>query len=309
MTTTTALEQAAEEWVSSLTMLGRSARTVVLRKERLGVFIKFLLQRGCLRPADVSAKDVDDYIQDCVARELARESLRSIRTTIRGFFTWLHERGKVLRNPAGDVDIGTRNEQPLLQTPLSETDVSALLDAILMDTTPDLRNRCLLELIYGCGLRLNEALTLRCEDVQLDASIITVHGKGGLDAQVPMLPSALAVLRDYLAVRRELVKGPDSGVLFLSRSGKPMAPVSVQQWVARLGRTVLGEERRVHPHLFRHSIAVHLLRRGLDIRYIQRFLRHADLDTTKQYLRLVPEHLREDYDKAMPHLAPDRSAS
>lgn len=273
------------------------------------MFITFLLKRGCLRQADVNAKDVDDYVQDCAARNLARESLRSIRTTIRGFFTWLHERGKVLRNPAADVDIGMRNEQPLLLAPLSESDVLALLNAIPMDTTPDVRNRCLVELLYGCGLRLNEALTLRCDDVQLDASIITVHGKGGLDAQVPLLPSALAVLRDYLVVRRDLVSGPDCGILFLSRGGKPMPAVSVQQWVARLGKTVLGESRRVHPHLFRHSIAVHLLRRGLDIRYIQCFLRHADMDTTKRYLRLVPEHLREDYDNAMPHLAPDICAS
>lgn len=305
----TALEQAAQDWIAQLAVLGRSTRTVELRERRLSGVVNFLHQRGCLRPADVNATDLDAYMLERQSQGLARESLRSFRTTIRGFFDWLHERGKILRNPANDLDLGTRNEQPLLLAPLSESDVTALLDAIPMHTAPDLRNRCFVELLYGCGLRLNEALTLRLADVQLDTGVLTVHGKGGLDAQVPLLPSAVAVLRDYLAVRRELVCGPDGGTLFLSRDGKPMVAVSVQQWVKRLGKQVLGESRRVHPHLFRHSIAVHLLRRGLDIRYIQCFLRHADMDTTKQYLRLVPEHLREDYDRAMPHLAPDCSAS
>ena len=306
---TTALSQAAEDWYATLTILGRASGTVKLRRERLGAAIQHLLNHGCLRPADVSATDLDAYLQECSERGLSRDTLRSHRSTLRGFFSWLFDRRRLLRNPADDLDIGTRQEQPLREKPLSETEVRLLLEAIPTRTASDLCNRCLLELIYGCGLRLNEALTLRLDDLQLDVGVITVHAKGGMDAQLPILPSALAVLQDYLAVRRLLVNGPDCGLLFLSRDGKKIPHVTVQQWISKLGKRVLGSERRVHPHLFRHSIAVHLLRRGLDIRYLQSFLRHVDLDTTKQYLRLTTEHLRQDYDDAMPNIAPDLSGS
>jgi len=300
----TALHEASENWLASLTILGRTEGTVQLRRERLLAAIQFLHNRGCLRPADVTAHDLDNYLNQRREDGFARETLRSIRSTLRGFFGWLYDNRKILRNPAQDLLIGTRQEQPLLAAPLSESDVQALLEAIPNRTAKDMRNRCLLELLYGCGLRLNEALTLRIDDMQLDIGIMTVHGKGGTVCQLPILPSALAILQDYLAVRRLLVCGPDKGLLFLSRSGKAMHKVSVQQWISKLGKRVLGAERRVHPHLFRHSIAVHLLRRGLDIRYVQDFLRHVDLDTTKQYLRLIPEHLRKDYDEAMPNVAP-----
>ena len=121
-----------------------------------------------------------------------------------------------------------------------------------------------------------------------------------------MLANTLAAAADYLCLRRELLKGPDTGVLLLSNTGKRMATWYMQRWLAALSGQ-LGF--RVHPHLLRHSIAVHLLRRGADIRHIQQFLGHADLETTKIYLRLVPGHLREDYDKAMPVLLAGEGAS
>jgi len=298
-----ALEKAASDWIAHLKVLGRLPRSIELRERRLGAVIKFFINRGCLKPADVTATDIDAFIQDGIHRGLARETLRSFRSTIRGFFDWLFDNNKIIRNPSHDIVIGKRDDQPLLAAPLSESDVVALLEAIPTHTTRDLRNRGIVELLYGCGLRLNEALTIKLTDLNLEVGLVTIHGKGNIDAQVPLLPSVIAVLNDYLAVRRELVIGPDCGLLFLSAHGKQIPSVTFQQWVNRLGKKVMG--RRVHPHLFRRSIAVHLLRRGLDIRYVQSFLRHADLDVTKQYLRLIVEYLREDYDLAMPNLAPD----
>ena len=97
-----------------------------------------------------------------------------------------------------------------------------------------------------------------------------------------------------------VLKGPDIGWLFLSRKGNQLPQPNASQWIRAHGKKVLG--KRVHAHLFRHSIAVHLLRRGADIRHVQAFLAHADIDTTKVYLRMLPGHLKEDYDKAMPWL-------
>jgi integrase/recombinase XerD len=104
------------------------------------------------------------------------------------------------------------------------------------------------------------------------------------------------VRQDFLAVRRELVRGPDSGALLINPYGKRVRTADFQRLLKKLSKR-LGFI--VHPHLLRHSIAVHLLRRGADIRIIQQFLGHADLDTTRIYLRMVPGHLREAYDRSM----------
>jgi site-specific recombinase XerD len=155
-----------------------------------------------------------------------------------------------------------------------------------------------LELLYSCGLRGTEAVSLNVADLDLDGrSVLVRDGKGGRPRLLPMLASTMTAAADYLALRRELVRGPDTGALLLASTGKRLSTWFMQQWLAAAGRE-LGV--RIHPHLLRHSIAVHLLRRGADIRHIQQFLGHADLETTKIYLRLVPGHLREDYDRAMP---------
>src|SRR5665213_1704295 len=120
--------------------------------------------------------------------------------------------------------------------------------------------------------------------------------------RLSLLPT-LAVVEDYLTLRRTLLHGPDHGALFLSRRGDRLGGCTFWQWLRGHAKAVLGEAVKVHPHLLRHSIVVHMLRRGADIRHLQAFLGHADINTTKTYLRLIPEHLREDYDRAMPPLA------
>ena len=127
------------------------------------------------------------------------------------------------------------------------------------------------------------------------------RGKGGRARDVPMVRGLHAALTAYLRVRRSLLRGADHGALLVSRYGtrpgaRTLAKI-MQQMSGRLGG------RRVHPHLFRHSIAVHLLRGGADIRYVQAFLGHELLDTTKTYLRLVPADIRDAYLNAMPEFA------
>jgi len=168
----------------------------------------------------------------------------------------------------------------------------------------DLRNRAFLELLYGCGLRMRETLNATLDDLDRQAQTLRGTGKFGHERVMPVLPSAMAAMEDYLTVRQRFVRGPDRGVVFLSAdTGKAMHHNSVGAWLGRLGRRALGDEVRVHPHALRHAAAVHLLRGGADIRNVQEFLGHLDLDSTKTYLRLVPGHLRVDYDRAMPALA------
>ncbi len=194
-------------------------------------------------------------------------------------------------------------ELPLPEPPLSESEVAALLDGLPRATVLDLRGVCLLELYYGCGLRLSEAIRLNLTDIDLSRrTVLVLKSKHSQTRVVPLPGTARIAIQTYLALRRTLLRGPDTGALFLSERGTRISEDIVYALFERLNAQAGPEGRHLHPHLFRHSVAVHLLRGGADIRHIQAFLGHANLNTTKIYLRLVPLHLAEDYEKAMPEI-------
>ena len=233
-----------------------------------------------------------------------RSSRRSILSTARTFFGWLAERGKLLSNPARDLRVEHEDQEELPAPPLSMDEVAVLLDGLPRRNAIDLRNRALLELLYGCGLRLSEALALDLGDIELANKTLHVRkGKGAKERDLPLGRVAIHAVRDYLALRRSLLKGPDNGIFLLDRFGRRVTEGNVRSWFQNLNRASGPKAQRLHPHLFRHSIAVHLLQNGADVRYVQQFLGHEKLDTTKIYLRLVPGRLKEDYDKAFPDIA------
>jgi integrase/recombinase XerD len=284
-------QRAASDW---------SAMSVRSHRSTLGRLVAWLARRGHRRWTTVTDADVAAWMQEIHDRGSARASRDAYAYTIRGFGAWLVAQGKVLRDPTADLRVLDDDEVDLPPAALTEAQVTAVLDAIPRDGVIGLRDRLQVELLYSCGLRNAESASLDVADLDLDGRTVLVRsGKGDRPRLVPLLAATMAAADTYLALRRELLHGPDTGSLLLSNTGKRMQDRHGQRMLARLSKH-LGF--RVYPHLLRHSIAVHLLRRGADIRHIQQFLGHADLETTKIYLRLVPGHLREDYDKAMPML-------
>ena len=263
-----------------------------------------LQQQGCTRWADVSPADLDACVQQWVQRGVAASSQLRGTVILRRFGRWLHEQGVVLRNPARSLQLPQDGEPDLLVPPLPEATVAGILAGLPRLTVYDLRNACLLELLYGCGLRIAEALALDLDDLDFDRQTLLIRAsKHEQTRLVPLPGAAQAAVQDYLTLRRTLLTGPDHRALFLTQYGTRWVRASIYRLFDRLNAQQGPEGHHLHPHLFRHSIAVHLLRRGADIRYIQQFLGHASLDTTKIYLRLVPGHLKEDYDRAMPEIA------
>ncbi len=282
----------------------RLAETSIrLRQERLGPALRWFRAQGILTPAALTPADVDRFLEHLLATNRARSTIISYRTSLRVFCRWLAATGRVLTNPADDLDTVPQAEaEELPPDPLSVAEMGALLAAIPADSVAGLRNRAHTELLYGCGLRLAESLGIDLADLDLDAQAVRVDGKGGKLRTVPLLPGVVAALRDYLAVRRTLLSGPDLGALLLGQDGERLRATAYRQWLKYHARKVLGTERQIFPHLLRHSCAVHLLLGGADIRHVQELLGHADLDTTRIYLRLLPEELRADYEAAMPEL-------
>lgn len=272
--------------------------TVKIQRQVLGRFVAWLTTQGHQRWSTVSGAQVDAFLLHLAETGWRASSRTTAANALRRFGGWLVEVGAVLRNPMADLRLPDPDEDPLPPAPLSEEQVVAVFATVGRASVVDFRIRLHLELLYSCALRNAEAVHLDVTDLDLKARTVLVRdGKGGKDRLVPMVASAVNTAEDYLVLRRELLKGPDHGALLLAHSGRRLPMSWMQDYLARLSRTI---GFRVFPHLLRHSIAVHLLRKGADVRYIQQFLGHMSLDTTKVYLRLVPGQLREDYDKAMP---------
>jgi integrase/recombinase XerC len=275
-----------------------SPATVRSHQHMLRPFIRWLTEQGHKKWTTVTAAQIDAYMISLDEEGWLPSSRKTAGTCLRQFGRWLLDAGKVLRNPAADLHLPEPDEEPLPPTPLSEEQVVAVFDTVGRGSVVDLRIRLHLEMLYSCALRNSEAVNLDVGDLDLDERTVLVrNGKGGKSRLLPLLATAHAAAADYLALRRELLCGPDHGALQLSPSGKRTPKWWMQDHLYKLNRTI---GFRVFPHLLRHSVAVHLLRRGADIRYIQQFLAYKDLETTKVYLRLVPGQLREDYDAAMP---------
>jgi site-specific recombinase XerD len=293
-----------ERFISQGKVAGWAAASVSLYRNELEGMVGFVARRGCRRIADVTPGDLDGYLRQLLDLGRARTSRVHIAGTIRRFFLWLQDEGRVVANPARSLPVPEDGEEELPQPPLSEAEVRALFDGLPRATAIDLRNRCFLELLYCCGLRISEAVGLDAGDV--DPGERTLHvrnGKGSQERLLPVMGTALAAVKDWLALRRDLLRGPDRGALFLNQTGRRLAKGSMTEWISSLNAARGPDARHLHAHLFRHSIAVHLLRGGADVRHVQEFLGHACLDTTKIYLRMLPGRLKEEYERAMPEIA------
>ncbi|HEY6002196.1 MAG TPA: tyrosine recombinase XerC [Anaeromyxobacter sp.] len=233
------------------------------------------------------------------AAEAGPASLGRKLSTLRSFYGFLVREGLAPGNPARAVASPRRPKR--LPEVLPEEEVAALVEAPAGDGPAALRDRAILELLYGSGLRVSELVGLDVDDVDLDARLVRVLGKRRKERIVPFGKAAAAALRRWVAQGRPaLVKGARAGApLFLNARGGRLLQRSVAR---RLDRAVLaaGLPRHVHPHVLRHCFATHLLGNGADLRGIQELLGHASLSTTQRYAHLDWKRLAEVYDRAHP---------
>ena len=257
---------------------------------------------GIQRWASLTPDHLDAFLHQLSLDGLAVKTRDHYYWVLTGLCQWLVERGKVIANPARRLDpIIATGQEPLPPPPLSQADIAQVFALLPRRHAVDLRNRLQVELCYSCGLRLAESVALALTDLDLNRRTIVVRaGKGDHDRMLPLMTGTMLAAREYLTVRRDLLRGPDHGALLLGSEGQRLNIKELGKVLRRVSKVLA---KRVHPHLLRHSIAVHLLRSGADVRHIQHFLGHTSLDTTKIYLRLVPGQLREDYEEAMPAIA------
>ncbi|MGD9537377.1 MAG: tyrosine recombinase XerC [Alphaproteobacteria bacterium] len=307
-----ALIAAIESWHRWLDTERRaSANTVAAYLRDLAGFLAFVMEYrggvptlGMLAAFDVA--DFRAYLAHRVRHGAAKTSNARRLSTLRGFFRHL-ERNGIAENAALAVLRGPKLPR-VLPRPLSVDDARATVEAVgtLVDERAPVwiakRDTAVLLLLYGCGLRLGEALSLTRGTVERlaggdDVASLTVRGKGSKERVVPVLPVVRAALADYLAACPHATGANEPA--FVGVRGGPLNPRQVQMLMGRL-RGALGLPASATPHALRHSFATHLLAGGGDLRTIQELLGHASLSTTQRYTAIADEGMRAVYESAHP---------
>ncbi|KFC84943.1 tyrosine recombinase XerC [Buttiauxella agrestis] len=225
---------------------------------------------------------------------LGPSSLALRLSALRSFFDWCVSQGQLKANPA--KGISTPKAGRHLPKNIDVDDVSRLLDIDINDPLA-VRDRAMLEVMYGAGLRLSELVNMDCRHIDLATGEVWVMGKGSKERRVPVGKSAVTWIEHWLDLRE--LFGPDDDALFLSKLGKRISARNVQKRFSEWG-IKQGLNSHVHPHKLRHSFATHMLESSGDLRGVQELLGHANLSTTQIYTHLDFQHLASVYDAAHP---------
>jgi integrase/recombinase XerD len=232
-----------------------------------------------------------EYVYHLKDLGLSPASIRRNVSAVRTYFRFLTGDGLVVRDPSERLETPKRWRS--LPEVLSVDEVQRLLASPTLDDALVFRDRALLELAYGAGLRVSEWITLGMRDLLLDQGLVRVFGKGSKERMVPIGRSAIGAAAIYLReLRPKLEKGEGKGVLFLNARGRPLTRMGA--WKILRGHVErAGIAKHVSPHTLRHSFATHLLEGGADLRAVQEMLGHVDIATTQIYTHVDREYLRQ----------------
>ncbi len=260
-------------------------------------YLTFLHGAGIDDYESVERGNITDYMDDLRRRAYAPSAIERHVAAVKGFHRFLVREGITEVDPAASVPLPKKPDR--LPKAISVAQIARLLDQPFPATPAGLRDKCILEVLYGCGLRVSELCGLDFSSLLLDDDLVRVRGKGDKERLVPLLGTARAALDAYLRDARPHLHTKDNpGVqdahaVFLNARGGRLSRRSVCKMVERYGRNV-GIEG-LHPHTLRHSFATHLLEGGADLRVLQEMLGNSDMSTTQIYTHVDRSHVREEY--------------
>lgn len=272
-----------------------SHHTVSAYRRDLGSFTVYCTENGAATWDDIKQEMVRGFVAAQHRKGLSGRSLQRQLSAARTLFNYLCRHHRATENPAKGVS-APKSAKRLPET-LDIDLLNRLIDMPGKDAL-SIRDSTILELLYGCGLRLSELTGLNLSDIDWQQQTLIVLGKGQKQRRLPFGQKALESLRRWLKVRDALINDQETA-LFISRQGRRLSKSSIQQRIKKRVQQ-LGIAQSVYPHVFRHSFASHLLESSKDLRAVQELLGHANLSTTQIYTHLDFQHLAGVYDKAHP---------
>ena len=278
------LDSEIDDFIGSLRFERSMAENTCAAYTRdLRSFSGFLRKRGISAANDVKRDDIADYLGE--ERDEGKKSTTRARRTaaIRMFFRFLMERRYIKANPAELLDAPKKTKA--LPKVLTEEETFRMLDKIDGTEPRELRDRAMLEVMYGCGLRVSELCSLSLGDIIADGELLRIFGKGSKERVVPIGKAAGRALTSYLASARDVFTKGDPSVttVFVTRRRTPFTRQAVFKLIKERALAVDIAPGRISPHVLRHCFASHMLQHGADIRAIQELLGHADIGTTQVY--------------------------
>jgi integrase/recombinase XerC len=274
-----------------------SSHTIKAYAKDLAYFTEYVGEGGW---KEIDHVRIRGFLSRLYERGLSKTSVARALAALRSLYRWLGREGVVEQNPA--LLVATpRLPKKLPRVPTIE-EMNNMLDGAMPDAAAfPQRDRVILELLYGCGIRNSELIGIDVDDVRLSGEAILVRGKGKKERYVPFGDGVAAALAFYLPMRRAVLitAGKSSRALLVNRRGGRLTTRSVRRIVKKIAMAK-GLSPDVHPHTLRHAFGTHLLEEGADLRAIQEMLGHERLSTTQRYTQLSMKHVLEVYDRTHP---------
>lgn len=276
-----------------------SDKTVGAYHTDVAAFIAFVESRfdsTSFAPTDISKNEIRAYLGQLSRDRLQKKSIARKLSAVKSFFKYLMKQQIITTNPA--KLIATPKFEKKMPVFLGQEQVRDVFEYVDSGTPEGLRDRAVLELFYGCGIRLSELTGLNFSDINFTGGTLSVFGKGAKQRIIPMGKQAGDALRSYLDYRRSITSSEKNAV-FLGKNGKRITPLAVQRLVKRALEKV-SDAKKLSPHILRHSFATHLLDNGADLRAVKDLLGHENLSTTQVYTHVTVDRLKKVYEKAHP---------
>src|SRR5580700_11268882 len=293
----TIVEKAADQFLRSLRELNASPHTIKAYTGDLDNFAAYIGSRDLKK---VSHVEVRGFLSSLYDKGLSKTSVARSLAAVRSLYRWLAGRGMVEQNPAALVST-PKLPKKLPRVPTIE-EMNHVLDGAMPEVAafPE-RDRLMLELLYGCGVRNSELVGIRLEDIRLSSEAILIRGKGKKERYVPFGDSVKVALAVYLPLRQQTLaeRKKTTTALLINQRGGRLTTRSVGRIIKKVA-VAKGLSPDVHPHTLRHAFGTHMLEEGADLRSIQEMLGHERLSTTQRYTQLSMKHVLDVYDQTHP---------
>src|ERR1700756_2247295 len=291
------IAKVTQGFLRSLRERNVSAHTIKAYSGDLQVFVAYL---GSRKFEDIDHVTIRGFLSSLYEKGLGKTSVARALAAVRSLYRWLAQEGTVEQNPAALVST------PKLPKKLPRVPTVEEMNTVLDGNTPEIasfpdRDRLMLELLYGCGIRNSELVGINIDDIRLSAEAILIRGKGKKERYVPFGDAVKSALAKYLPARQLVLSDfrKNTPALLINQRGGRLTTRSVGRIIKKIA-IAKGLSPDVHPHTLRHAFGTHLLEEGADLRAIQEMLGHERLSTTQRYTQLSMKHVVEVYDKTHP---------
>ncbi len=268
-------------------------------------FLNYLREKKIKSFEKVTKEDISDYITQLRSGELTGSKLSNASyarnlSSLKSFYKYLNRQEGIENNPVMLFHSGTSKRK--LPEYLTFEQMETLLDHFDLSNDVDVRDRCMIEVMYACGLRVSECAELKLLNINIKERYLSVLGKESKERMIPFYPRCAQLLNHYITVvRPHFMKDKEEhGIVFVNQHGRPISSRSIQNICEKAGIDA-GIDMHIHPHMIRHSFATHLLDNGADLRIVQELLGHENLQTTQIYTHVTQDRLTKVVELAHPH--------